>query len=68
MTAKLLSPSRILIVDDHPWFAKACDTRIGAFPDLEICVKPLRRRSHELVKETNPQLIIVDISLKSGHA
>ncbi len=68
MTAKLLSPSRILIVDDHSMVREGLRLRIGAYPDLEVCGEATTEdEAMELVKETNPQLIIVDISLKSGH-
>ncbi len=68
MTAKLLLPSRILIVDDHSMVREGLRLRIEAFPDLEVCGEATTEdEAMELVKETSPQLIIVDISLKSGH-
>lgn len=68
MTAKLLSPSRILIVDDHSMIREGLRLRIEAFPDLEVCGEATtEEEAMVLVKETVPQLIIVDISLKSGH-
>ncbi len=35
--ARLLSPSRILIVDDHSMVREGLRLRIAAFPDLEVC-------------------------------
>ncbi len=65
MTAKLLLPSRILIVDDHSMVREGLRLRIEAFPDLEVCGEATTEdEAMELVKETSPQLIIVDISLK----
>ncbi len=66
--ARLLSPSRILIVDDHSMVREGLRLRIAAFPDLEVCGEATTEdEAMELVGETDPQLIIVDISLKSGH-
>lgn len=68
MMAKLLSPARILIVDDHSMVREGLRLRISAFADLEVCGEAIsEEEAMQLVKETNPQLIIVDISLKSGH-
>lgn len=68
MMARLLSPARILIVDDHSMVREGLRLRISAFPDLEVCGEATsEEEAMQLVKETNPQLIIVDISLKSGH-
>ena len=42
--------------------------RISAFPDLEVCGEATSEdEAVELVGKTNPDLVIVDISLKSGH-
>lgn len=68
MMAKLLSPARILIVDDHSMVREGLRLRISAYADLEICGEATSEdEAMKLVEETNPQLIIVDISLKSGH-
>ncbi len=67
MRAKLLSPARILIVDDHSMVREGLRLRISAFDDLEVCGEATsEEEGMQLVKETNPQLIIVDISLKSA--
>ena len=66
--AKVLSPARILIVDDHSMVREGLRMRISAFPDLEVCGEAAsEEEAMLLIKETNPQLILVDISLKSGH-
>ena len=42
--------------------------RISAFPDLEVCGEATSEdEAVELVGKTNPDLVIDDISLKSGH-
>lgn len=59
--------SRVLIVDDHPAVREALAMRIGRQSDLEVCgeaadvVEALR-----LVAVTQPDVAIVDISLKTG--
>lgn len=60
--------ARILIIDDHPPVREALAMRIGWEPDMEICgeatdtVEALR-----LLTETQPDVVVVDISLKSGN-
>lgn len=64
----MLSRSRILIVDDHSMVREGLRLRISAFPDLEVCGEATTEdEAIALVKETNPELVIVDISLKEGH-
>lgn len=66
--SQVLSPARILIVDDHSMVREGLRLRISAFSDLEICGEATSEdEAMLLVKQTNPHLIIVDISLKGGH-
>ncbi len=66
--SKLLSPTRILIVDDHSMVREGLRLRISAFADLEVCGEATSEDEAMLnIKQTCPQLVIVDISLKSGH-
>jgi DNA-binding NarL/FixJ family response regulator len=66
--ANVLSPTKILIVDDHSMVREGLRLRISAFPDLEVCGEATTEdEAIELVNKTNPCLVIVDISLKSGH-
>jgi DNA-binding NarL/FixJ family response regulator len=66
--ANVLSPTKILIVDDHSMVREGLRLRISAFPDLEVCGEATTEdEALEMVNKTSPGLVIVDISLKSGH-
>jgi DNA-binding NarL/FixJ family response regulator len=57
-----------LIVDDHPMVREGLAARISAQPDWEVCGEAAtEEEALTLVKETSPTLMIIDISLKSGH-
>jgi DNA-binding NarL/FixJ family response regulator len=57
-----------MIVDDHSMVREGLRLRISAYPDLEVCGEATTEdEAIELIPKTNPHLIIVDISLKSGH-
>lgn len=65
---KCVSPARIMIVDDHSMVREGLRLRISAYPDLEVCGEATTEdEAIELIPKTSPHLIIVDISLKSGH-
>jgi DNA-binding NarL/FixJ family response regulator len=62
------TPVRILIVDDHPMVREGMAMRIAGQRDLEVCGEAAAEdEALALVEETGPDLVIVDISLKSGH-
>ena len=64
----VLSRTKILIVDDHSLVREGLRLRISAYPDLEVCGEAAsEEEALALVKETDPGLVIIDISLKSGH-
>ena len=60
--------ARILIVDDHPAVREALAVRIGRQSDLEVCGEASdMAEALRLVAETEPDLAVVDISLKTGN-
>ena len=62
------TPSNILIVDDHPMMRDGLATRISNEADLAVCGEA--DDVHEalrLVAELSPDLVMIDISLKTGH-
>ena len=59
--------ARILIVDDHPIVRRGLRELITPTPDLEVCGEAADLpEAIEQVRETHPDLVVVDISLKSG--
>lgn len=59
---------KILIVDDHPSVREGLALRISLHADLEVCGEAdTEDQALALVKQTSPDLVLVDISLKSGH-
>lgn len=62
------TPARILIVDDHPMVRDGLAMRIANEPDLTVCGEAEDSvEALQLVNDLNPDMAIVDISLKSGH-
>jgi DNA-binding NarL/FixJ family response regulator len=58
---------KILIVDDHPIVREGLAARIARQADLVVCGEAEDvADALELVKATQPDLVIVDLSLKSG--
>ncbi len=58
---------KILIVDDHPLVREGLAARIARQPDLEVCGEAEDvNDAFEIVKASNPDLVIVDLSLKTG--
>lgn len=63
-----LSAVKILIVDDHPLVREGLALRLSTQRDLQVCGEAeTEEEALALVQATCPDLIIVDISLKSGH-
>jgi DNA-binding NarL/FixJ family response regulator len=59
--------ARVLIVDDHPAVREALALRIGRQPDLEVCGEAAdMSEALRLITETQPDVAVVDISLKTG--
>jgi len=59
--------ARVLIVDDHPAVREALAMRIGRQCDLEVCGEAAdMSEALRLVADTQPDVAVVDISLKTG--
>jgi DNA-binding NarL/FixJ family response regulator len=62
--AKEVVQSRILIVDDHPLISLAMREVIGGQKDLQVCGEARDENSAaKLIRETDPHLILLDLSL-----
>lgn len=60
--------AQILIVDDHPMVREGLAVRISNQPDLEVCGEAANvSDALQLVEQLQPDLVIIDISLKDGH-
>jgi DNA-binding NarL/FixJ family response regulator len=60
--------ARVLIVDDHPAVREALAIRIGRQRDLEVCGEAGDMgEALRLVVDAQPDVIVVDISLKDGN-
>jgi DNA-binding NarL/FixJ family response regulator len=63
-TIKSPTASRILIVDDHPLFREGVRLYIDRQPDLHVCGEcATQEEAHQMVEDTRPELVLVDISL-----
>ncbi len=63
-----IPPTQILIVDDHPMVRDGLASRLSTEPDLTVCGEAeTLDEALRLVDELNPDLVIIDISLKTGH-
>ena len=61
-------PTKILIVDDHPLVREGLAMRISLHPDLSVCGEAdSENEALALVTNIGPDLVLIDISLKSGH-
>lgn len=61
-------PKKILIVDDHPVVREGLAMHIAQQPDLEVCGEAEDvPGALALLKSTQPDLAIIDISLKQGN-
>src|SRR5262245_4517044 len=59
--------ARVLIVDDHPAVREALALRIGRQSDLMVCGEAAdTTEALQLLGDTEPDVAVVDISLKTG--
>ena len=59
--------AKVLIVDDHPAVREALAMRIGRQSDLEVCGEAADlSEALSLVADTQPDVAVIDISLKTG--
>lgn len=59
--------ARIAIVDDHPLLREGLAVHLGRHPDLEICGEAEGvEDGYRLVRRLQPDLALVDLSLKDG--
>jgi DNA-binding NarL/FixJ family response regulator len=59
---------RILIVDDHPVVREGLCARLAKQPDLEVCAETGDfTEALELIGTADPDIAIIDLSLKTGH-
>ena len=65
---KQKQPSKILIVDDHPMMREGLAARIASQPDMLVCGEACDiNDALAQFRATTPNLVIVDLSLKTGH-
>ncbi|MEO8617229.1 MAG: response regulator transcription factor [Luteolibacter sp.] len=66
MSEKPKTPTRIVIVDDHPMVRERLVELIDREPDLEVCGEAEdRHEALEIIASTRPALAIVDLTLKT---
>jgi DNA-binding NarL/FixJ family response regulator len=61
-------PAKVLIVDDHPAVREGLVWRIARQPDLIVCGEAEDvAEALRLVESTEPDVVVIDISLKEGN-
>lgn len=65
---KLMAKSRIMIVDDHPMMRDGLTIRISSQADMVVCGEAATEdEAVDLARQLCPDLVLIDISLKSGN-
>lgn len=68
MSTAIKSVKRVFVVDDHPMIREGLATQIASEPNLEMCGNAEDvAEAISRIASTAPDLVIVDISLKSGN-
>jgi DNA-binding NarL/FixJ family response regulator len=68
MMQRQRTKSRILLVDDHPMVRRGVAEVLGREADLEVCGEAADvSEAMHLLEQTHPDLVLVDLTLKSGH-
>jgi DNA-binding NarL/FixJ family response regulator len=63
-----MTRARVLIVDDHPLVREGLSARISSQPDMEVCGEASDvDEALALLDATKPALVIIDLTLKTGH-
>lgn len=61
-------PAKILIVDDHPLVRAGLELQISSHGDLRVCGQASdTNEALSIHEQLSPDLIIVDLTLKTGH-
>jgi DNA-binding NarL/FixJ family response regulator len=61
------TPSRVLIVDDHPVVRHGLEQLIASEPGLEVCGGAAgAAEALSLIEKTQPNLVVIDVSLQDG--
>jgi len=67
MPKKPKNQAQVLIVDDHPAVREALALRISRQPDMKVCGEAADMRDAlRLIADSEPDVAVVDISLKTG--
>lgn len=65
---KMSTKRRIMIVDDHPIVRQGLAEMIDQETDLVVCGQtPSAHEALQKIKDLNPDLVLLDISLADGH-
>lgn len=60
-------PTRTVIVDDHPFFREGLVSWLNSHPGFECCGEAATvREGLEVIGETNPDLVLLDLQLMDG--
>jgi DNA-binding NarL/FixJ family response regulator len=65
---RTLEPKRVVIVDDHPMLRDGLAMRLSSHSEFDVCGEVATEdEAFEKVKQLCPDLVIIDVALKSGN-